>query len=100
MDVVGVGGEFLFDRVAGVAGAQSRKGISLSGLHLFGIEFARLGTAALDDETGNVAVKLQVVVKTLLCKLDEIAHVDRGVLAGKLNADIALGRLDNGDLIA
>lgn len=63
-------------------------------------EVARVRAAALDDEAGDVAMELQAIVVALLGKLDEVAHVDGGIVAGELHADSSLGGGEDGDFVA
>ena len=100
MGIVGVGGVFLLDGIAGTARAQSGKRITGSGNNLIGIEVARVGAAALNHEVGNIAMELQVVVEALASKLNEVAHMNGRIIACKLHADCTLGSLDDGNLAA
>ena len=68
--------------------------------NLLGRHVSRVGAAALDDESGNVAVELEVIVEAAAGKLAEVRDVDGGTLAVQTNANRALGRRENGDLVA
>ena len=45
-------------------------------------------------------MELQAIVEALLGKLDEVAHVDGGIVAGELHADSSLGGGEDGDFVA
>ena len=100
MLVVGVGGVLLVDGVARTARAKTRKGVAFRSLNLLGVELARVRAATLDNEPRNIAMELQVVVEALLSEFDEIAHMNGGIVAGKLHANVALGGFDYRNLVA
>ena len=45
-------------------------------------------------------MELQVVVEAFLGQLHKIAHMDGGIVASELHADIALGGFDYGHFVA
>ena len=45
-------------------------------------------------------MELEVVVEALASELNEVAHVDGGVVAGELNSNVAFGGFDDGDFLA
>ena len=98
--VVRVGGVLLLDAVARAACAKASPRVAGGFDDLRGIEVAGVGAAALNDEAGNIAMELEVVVEALASELNEVAHVDGGVVASELNSNVALGGFDDGDFLA
>ena len=98
--VVRVGGVLLLDAVARATRAKASPRVAGSFDNLRGIEVAGVGAAALNDKAGNIAMELEVVIEALASELNEVAHVDGGVVAGELNSNVAFGGFDDGDFLA
>lgn len=75
-------------------------GTSLTGGNLLTGHVTRVGTAALDHEARNVAVKLETIIESHGGELAKIGHMNRGSITVELYADGTLASLDHGDLIA
>ena len=100
MAVTRIGGELLLDAPAGTARARLAIGTSLTGGNLLTGHVTRVGTAALDHEARNVAVKLETIIESHGGELAKIGHMNRGSITVELYADGTLASLDHGDLIA